>query len=177
MEVAFERCCGLDIHKDKIVACLLTPGASGRAQRELRVFGTFTREILAMSDWLAAAGCTHLAMESTGSYWKPLYNVLEGRFQLFVVNARHLKLVPGRKTDVKDAEWIADLLRHGLLRASFIPPKPIRDLRELTRYRKTLVQERGRETNRLQKLLEGANIKLASVATDVLGKSGRDMLE
>lgn len=177
MEVVHERCAGLDIHKQIVVVCLLTPGEGGRAKREVRTFGTFTRDLLAMGDWLGEAGCTHLAMESTGSYWKPIYNLLEERFGLLIVNARHLKLVPGRKTDVKDAEWIADLLRHGLLRASFIPPRPQRELRELTRYRTTTIGERAAEVNRIQKVLEGANIKLASVATNVLGVSGRAMLE
>jgi len=135
-----------------------------------------TRELLALSDWLLEAGCTHAAMESTGSYWKPVYNLLEGSFELLVVNAQHMKAVPGRKTDVKDAEWIADLLRHGLLRPSFIPSRPERELRELTRYRTSLLQERAAEVNRLQKVLEGANIKLASVATNVVGLSGRAML-
>jgi transposase len=134
-------------------------------------------DLLALSDWLAAAGCTHVAMEATGAYWKPIYNLLEDHFAVLVVNAAHIKAVPGRKTDVRDAEWIADLLRHGLLRASFIPDRPQRELRELTRYRTTLVHERANEVNRLQKVLEGANIKLASVATDILGKSGRAMLE
>jgi transposase len=136
-----------------------------------------TADLLALSDWLAAAGCTHVAMESTGVFWKPIYNLLEGTFELLVVNAQHIKAVPGRKTDVRDAEWIADLLRHGLLRASFIPECPQRELRELTRYRTVVARERANEVNRLQKVLEGANIKLASVATDILGKSGRDMLE
>lgn len=178
MEVVYERCCGLDVHKDKIVACLLLPGgAGGRAKREQRTFGTFTQDLLVLGDWLGEHGCTHVAMESTGSFWKPVYNLLEERFTLLVVNARHLKIVPGRKTDVKDAEWIADLLRHGLLRASFIPARPQRELRELSRYRTTLVGERAAEVNRIQKVLEGANIKLASVASNVMGVSGRAMLE
>jgi transposase len=136
-----------------------------------------TADLLTLSDWLAAAGCTHVAMESTGVFWKPIYNLLEGSFALLVVNAQHIKAVPGRKTDVRDAEWIADLLRHGLLRPSFIPDRPQRELRELTRYRTTLIQERAHEVNRLQKVLEGANIKLSAVATDILGKSGREILE
>lgn len=177
MEVVHERCCGLDIHKRTVVACLLTPGERGQPRREVRSFGTTTRSLLELGDWLAAAGCTHVAMESTGSYWKPIHNLLEGGFTLLVVNAQHLKAVPGRKTDVKDAEWIADLLRHGLLRASFIPSRPERELRELTRYRTSLIRERAAEVNRVQKVLEGANIKLASVATNVLGASGRAMLE
>lgn len=176
MEVVHERCCGLDVHKKTVVACLVTPGRGGQTTREVRTFSTMTRELLALSNWLLAAGCTHVAMESTGSYWKPVYNLLEGSFELLVVNAQHMKAVPGRKTDVKDAEWIADLLRHGLLRPSFIPTRPERELRELTRYRTSLLQERAAEVNRLQKVLEGANIKLASVATDVVGLSGRAML-
>jgi transposase len=135
MEVVYERCCGLDVHKKTVVACLLTPGVGGRPKREVRTFGTYTRDLLALADWLGEAGCTEVAMESTGSYWKPIYNLLESRFHLIIVNARHLKIVPGRKSDVKDAEWIADLLRHGLLRQSFIPSRPQRELRELTRYR------------------------------------------
>lgn len=177
MEILYERCCGLDVHKRTVVACLLVPGRTGEPSKQIRTFGTMTRDLLALSDWLAEAGCTHVAMESTGVFWKPVYNLLEEHFALLVVNAAHIKAVPGRKTDVRDAEWIADLLRHGLLRASFIPDRPQRELRELTRYRTTLIQERAHEVNRLQKVLEGANIKLASVATDVLGRSGRDILE
>jgi transposase len=145
-------------------------------QKEIRTFGTMTEDLLELTDWLAAAGCTHVAMESTGVYWKPIYNLLEATFTPLLVNARHIKTVPGRKTDLKDCEWIADLLRHGLLRGSFVPERPQRELRELGRYRTTLVQERSAEVSRLQKTLEGANIKLASVATDIMGKSGRQML-
>jgi transposase len=177
MEIVSARCCGLDVHKRTVVACLLTPGAEGQPTKEIRTFGTMTHDLLALSDWLAAAGCAQVAMESTGVFWKPVYNLLEGSFEVLVVNAAHIKAVPGRKTDVKDAEWIAELLRHGLLRASFIPDRPQRELRELTRYRTTLIHERANEVNRLQKVLEGANIKLSSVATDILGKSGRDILE
>jgi transposase len=176
MEIVYTRCCGLDVHKRSVVACLLVPGPQGTPTKEIRTFGTMTHDLLALSDWLRAAGCTHVAMESTGVFWKPIYNLLEGQFELLVVNAQHIKAVPGRKTDVRDAEWIADLLRHGLLRPSFIPARPQRELRELTRYRTTLVNERANEVNRLQKVLEGANIKLASVATDILGKSGHDIL-
>ncbi len=176
MEVVHERCCGLDVHKRTVVACLLTPGQRGQPSREVRTFGTTTRELLALADWLSAAGCTDVAMESTGSYWKPVYNILEDSFMLLVVNPQHIKAVPGRKTDVRDAEWIADLLRHGLLRASFIPTRPERELRELTRYRTSLTRERASEVNRVQKVLEGANIKLASVASNVVGVSGRAML-
>ena len=143
----------------------------------MRTFGTTTSELLSLSDWLVEAGCTHVAMEATGVYWKPVYNILEGQMELLVVNAQHIKAVPGRKTDVKDAEWIAELLQHGLLKASFIPPQSQRDLRDLTRYRTTLVRERARIVNRLQKVLEDANLKLAAVATDVMGVSGRAMLE
>jgi transposase len=177
MEILYTRCCGLDVHKRSVVACLVVPGPEGVPTQEIRTFGTMTNDLLALSDWLAAAGCTHVAMESTGVFWKPIYNLLEGTFELLVVNAQHIKAVPGRKTDVRDAQWIADLLRHGLLRASFIPERPQRELRDLTRYRTTLARERASEVNRLQKVLEGANIKLSAVATDILGKSGRDMLE
>ncbi len=177
MEVAHERCCGLDVHKRVVVACVLTPGKRGQPEREVRSFSTMTRGLLDLGDWLEASGCTQVAMESTGSFWKPIYNLLEGSFTVLVVNAQHMKAVPGRKTDVKDAEWIADLLRHGLLQPSFIPDRPERELRELTRYRTTLIRERAAEVNRIQKVLEGANIKLASVATNVVGVSGRAMLE
>jgi len=176
MDVVYERCCGLDVHKTSVVACLLISRSAGEPVRTVRTFGTMTGDLLALADWLAAAGCTHVAMESTGVYWKPLWNLLEDGFELLLVNPRHIKAVPGRKTDVTDAEWIADLLRHGLLRASYVPNRPQRELRELTRYRTSLVRERTAAANRLQKTLEGANIKLASVATDILGKSGREIL-
>ena len=171
MRVVYESCCGLDVHKKSVVACVVTPESE-----QTRTFGSTTRQLLELADWLRAQGVTHVAMESTGVYWKPIYNLLEEEFTVWVVNAHHIKTVPGRKTDVKDAQWIADLLRHGLLRASFIPDRPQRELRELVRYRRTLIQERTREVNRIQKVLEGANIKLASVASDVLGVSGRAML-
>ena len=177
MDVLIERCCGLDIHKTSVVACLLVSPPHGEPVRAVRTFGTMTEDLLALADWLAGAGCTHVAMESTGVYWKPIWNLLEGEFALLLANPRHIKAVPGRKTDVTDAEWIADLLRHGLLRGSFVPDRPQRELRELTRYRASLVRERTAEANRLQKTLEGANIKLASVATDILGKSGREILQ
>jgi transposase len=177
MEVVYTRCCGLDVHKRTVVACLLLTGPGGKVQKELRTFTTMTADLLEMVDWLQVVACTHVAMESTGVYWKPIYNLLEGFFTVLVVNAQHIKAVPGRKTDVRDAEWIGDLLRHGLLRASFIPPTPQRELRELTRYRTTLLRERAAEVNRVQKVLEEANIKLASVASDVLGASGRAMLQ
>lgn len=176
MEVVFDRCCGLDIHKKSIVACLALPGPRGTAATTVRTFGTMTADILALSDWLTGAGCTHVAMESTGVYWEPIWNLLEGRFTLLLVNPRHMKAVPGRKTDVTDAEWIASLLRHGLLTGSYVPERAQRELRELTRYRTTLVRERTAEANRLQKTLEGANIKLAAVATDILGLSGVDFV-
>jgi transposase len=152
------------------------PGSNGQPVKDVRSFGTMTDELLQLADWLAAADCTHVAMESTGVYWKPIWNLLEDQFELFLVNARHVKAVPGRKTDAKDCEWLADLLRHGLLRGSFVPDRDQRELRELTRYRTSLVQERSAEVNRLQKTLEGANIKLGDVATDIMGLSSRQML-
>ncbi|MEO8957138.1 MAG: IS110 family transposase [Ktedonobacteraceae bacterium] len=177
MELVYQRCCGIDIHKKVIVACLIILGADGQRHKELRSFRTVTTELLQLLDWLKAANCTHVAMESTGVYWKPIYNLLEGHFELLVVNAQHIKAVPGRKTDVRDAEWIADLLQHGLLRGSYIPAAPPRELRELTRYRTNLVEERARAVNRLQKTLEDTNLKLGDVATDIMGKSARAMLE
>ena len=158
MEVIHTRCCGLDVHKRMVVACLLLPGADGQPQKEIRTFGTLTEDLLRLSDWLTAAGCTQVAMEATGVYWKPIWNLLEGACQLVLANARHIKAVPGRKTDVRDCEWIADLLQHGLLHASFVPDRQERELRELTRYRASLVRERTAEANRLQKTLEGANM-------------------
>lgn len=171
------RCgAGIDVHKKNVVVnCRRVEGKE--VETETRTYGTTTPELLQMSDWLASWGVSDVAMESTGVYWHPVYNLLEGTYKVMVVNAKHIKHVPGRKTDVKDAEWIAELLSYGLLKASFVPEKPQRDMRDLTRYRTKLVQERAREVNRVQKLLEGANIKLASVATDVLGVSGRLMLE
>lgn len=174
--VMFERCCGLDIHKKIIVACLLIREATGKLKKESRTFGTMTTGLLELLDWLKSAKCSHVAMESTGVFWKPIYNILEGEMEVLLVNAQHIKAVPGRKTDVKDAEWIASLLQHGLLRASFVPPRPQRDLRELTRTRKTLIEERARIVNRIQKVLEDTNIKLSSVATDITGKSAQDIL-
>ncbi len=177
MDIMHPRCCGVDVHKASVVACLIVPGTGGTPHREVRTFGTMTQELLALVDWLVGAGCTHVAMESTGSFWKPLYNLLEGVVEdVVVVNAAHIKQVPGRTTDVKDAEWIAELLRHGLLRASFIPDRPQRELRELTRSRTSLVRERSAEVNRLQKVLEGGNIKLSAVAKDITGVSGRAIL-
>jgi transposase len=177
MQVLYTHCAGLDVHKKTVVACLITPALQGGWQHETRTFGTMTRDLLALSDWLLTAGCTHVAMESTGEYWKPVFNILEAHFAVLLVNAQHIKAVPGRKTDVKDAQWIAELLQHGLLRASFIPPPAQRELRELTRHRSTFVRERATLVNRVQKVLESANIKLASVATDVLGVSGRAILQ
>lgn len=177
MEVLYERCCGLDVHQATVVACVRRPGARRGRASDVRTFGTTTAELLALGDWLTEQGVTQVAMESTGVFWKPVFNVLEGSVEVILVNAQHIKAVPGRKTDVRDCEWIAQLLEHGLLRASFIPPQPIRELRDLTRYRKSLVQQRASEVNRVQKLLESANIKLGLVATDVLGASGRAILQ
>lgn len=177
MEITHTHCAGLDVHKKLVVACSLIQTAPRKLEQTVRSFGTTTSELLALNDWLTTQNITQVAMESTGEYWKPIYNILEFNFQVMVVNAQHLKNVPGRKTDVKDAEWIADLLRHGLLRGSFIPPLVQRDLRDLTRQRITLVRERARVINRLQKVLEWANIKLASVVTDITGVSARRMLQ
>jgi transposase len=177
MDVIYPRCCGLDVHKKTVVACCILSTKGRKLVKETRTFRTMTTDLLALADWLQEKGCTHVAMESTGVYWRPVYNVLEGQCELLVVNAQHIKAVPGRKTDVKDAAWIAELLRHGLLRGSFIPSKPQRQLRELPRYRSTLVQERARTLNRLQAVLEDANLKLASVVTDIYGVSARAMLE
>jgi len=176
MEKLLERCAALDVHKRQVTACARVPDRKGE-RAELRAeFETMTPDLLALRDWLKGLGITHVAMEATGVYWKPVYYLLEDDFELLLVNAAHVKNVPGRKTDVADAQWLCQLLEHGLLRASFVPPKPIRELRDLTRYRKSLIWERQREANRLQKLLEDANIKLASVATRTLGVSGRAML-
>lgn len=167
VEVRFERCCGIDVHKKKVVACLLT----GR-KKEIREYGTMTDDILSLCQWLTENQCNVVAMESTGVYWKPIYNLLEERgFKQIVGNARHMKAVPGRKTDVKDSEWIAELVRYGLIQASYIPSREERELREMVRYRQSLVEERARELNRIQAVLEGANIKLASVVTDINGQS------
>ena len=176
MEVVYARCCGLDIHKRSVVACVIVPDAAGKPKRTIRRYSTMTDDLLRLGDRLASEGVTHVALESTGVYWKPVYNLLEGRFALLLVNAQHLKAVPGRKTDVCDAAWLAELLRHGLLEGSFVPDRAQRELRELTRYRTSLIRERAREANRVQATLEGANIKLAAVASDVLGASGRAML-
>ena len=177
MEVIYQRVCGVDVHKKTIAACVRCMLGDGKVREEVRSFGTMTRDILALADWLAQEGVTHVAMESTGSYWKPIYNLLEDRFEVLLVNARHIKQVPGRKTDVKDCQWIAKLLAAGLLRPSFVPPKGLRELRDLTRHRTKLTQERAAVINRLQTILEDANIKLGSVATDVMGVSGRAMID
>lgn len=177
MEPIVERCCGLDVHQATVVACILVGGAHQRPRKEVRSFGTKTRELMDLRDWLRENGCTRVGMEATGIYWKPVHAVLEDDFEIVVGNAHHIKNVPGRKTDVKDSEWIADLLRHGLISKSFVPPKPIRELRDLLRYRRKLVENRSAERNRLLKLLETANIKLASVASDVFGASGMAMLK
>jgi len=176
LPILFKLVAGLDVHKKTVVATRIRVTDEDRVEWETRTFGTTTSELLVLLDWLLEWGITHVAMESTGDYWKPVYNVLEDTFEILVVNAKHVKNVPGRKTDVKDSEWLAELVMHGLLKASFIPPKPQRALREMTRYRTTLVQERTRLVNRVQKLLEGANIKLSSVVTDVMGVSARAML-
>ena len=176
MDIVFERCAGVDVHKRTVVVCLLTPGERGRQVAETRTFGTTTGDLLRLSDWLSSHGCTHVGLESTGDYWKPVHNILEGSFEVWLLNAQHLRAVPGRKTDVKDAQWIAELLRHGLVRPSFIPPRHQRDLRDLTRHRTSFVRERATLANRVQKVLEDANLKLGSVASDVLGLSGRAML-
>jgi transposase len=176
MEVLYPKCAGLDVHQANVVACVrLADGA--RASHEVRTFETTTRGLLALADWLRESGCTHVAMESTGVYWKPVWHVLEGDFELVLANASHIRNVPGRKTDVNDAMWIADLLAHGLIRGSFVPPTSIQEMRDLTRTRKQLVREMARHTQRIQKTLEDANIKIAGVISDILGASGRAFLE
>jgi transposase len=172
MEILYSRCCGLDVHAKTVVACLCVEG-----EKQIRTFSTMTEDLLQLADWLLTAGCTHVAVESTGVYWRPVFNLLEDHFTVLLVNAQHIKAVPGRKTDVRDCDWICDLLRHGLLKASFIPPRYIRELRELTRHRQILVRDRAAVANRIQKLIESANIKLGQVATNVLGLSGRLMLQ
>ncbi len=172
MEVIYERCCGVDVHKNKVTVCLFT----GK-KKEIREYGTMTDDILNLWDWLRDSDCQVVAMESTGVYWKPIYNILEEKgMQLIVANAQHIKAVPGRKTDIKDAEWIADLVRHGLVKQSYIPIRDQRELREMTRYRQSLAEERARALNRIQSVLEGANIKLANVVTDINGKSSMAIL-
>ena len=176
MDILHDRCAGLDVHKRTVVACIRCPGPDGSVAAHLRTFGTMTADLLALADWLATYGVGPVAMESTGVYWKPIFHLLEGRFEVMLVNAHRLKQVPGRKTDVKDAEWIARLLQYGLLSPSFIPEPEVRELRDLTRHRAELVRDRAAVANRIQKVLEDANIKLGSVATDVLGVSGRSMI-
>ena len=176
MDVLYERCAGLDVHKKSVVACRAIPKVGGGWQYERRTFQTMTADLLMLADWLRAAGVTHVALESTGVYWKPVFNILETEFVVIVVNAQHIKQVPGRKTDVRDAQWIAELLQHGLLSASFIPQAPQRALRDVVRYRTALIQERSREINRVQKVLEDTNLKLGSVVSDIMGTSSRDML-
>jgi transposase len=176
MEPIYTSCCGLDVHKKSIQACVRRIGKDGKVQHEVRPFGTMTQDIMVLADWLSQEEVTHVAMESTGVYWKPIYNILEGRFNILLVNARHIKNVPGRKTDVKDCQWIAHLLQSGLLKGSFIPDRTQRELRDLTRHRTKLVDQRASVVNRVHKVLEDANIKLGAVATDVMGKSGKDMI-
>jgi transposase len=175
MERLYTCCAGLDVHKQTVVACLLRP-TDGGEDKEVRTFGTTTAALIALREWLLAAGCTPVAMEATGTFWKPIHNILEGCCTLLVVSAAHMQAVPGRKPDVRDAEWIATLLQHGLLRASFIPTREQREVRDLTRTRTSLIDERSAAVNRIQQVLEDANIKLAGVATDIMGKSGRDIL-
>jgi transposase len=172
MDILIERACGMDIHKDSITACVMTPEG-----KEIQTFSTKTVFLLQLIDWVKNHGCTHVAMESTGVFWKPIVNLLEAEdIEFLVVNAQHMKALPGRKTDVKDSEWIAQLLRHGLLKASFIPNRNQRELRELVRYRRSIIEERARQHNRIQKVLEGANIKLGSVVSDIMGVSSKEML-
>ena len=171
MEIIHSICCGLDVHAKTVVACLITHG-----NKDIRTFSTITDDLRKLVDWLVGAGCTHVAIESTGIYWRPVFNLLEGVLEVVLINARYVKEMPGRKTDAKDCEWLADLRRHGLVKASFIPPLPIRELRELTRYRQSLIRDRTALANRIQKLGESGNIQLGQVASDALGVSGRLML-
>lgn len=177
MQVVYDRCAGLDVHKKTVSACVSLCEAAGGKRQQMRVFRTFTQDLLALADWLKECGVTHVAMEATSVYWRPVWAMLEGQFEQMLVNPQHIKAVPGRKTDTKDCEWIADLLQHGLLKGSFVPPTPIQDLRDLTRYRAELRQSQNRVANRIQKLMEQANLKLSSVVSNTLGVSGRHMLE
>src|SRR5437879_10686924 len=177
MDTLIERCGGLDVHKDTVVACVRVPARGGGREQSIQTFGTTTAQLLALRDWLVAHGVTRVGMESTDVYWKPVYYVLEDAVECWLLNARHLHNVPGRKTDVADAAWICQLVEHGLVRPSFVPPKPIRELRNLTRYRKAQIEERSREVQRLDKVLQDAGIKLSSVASETLGVSVRRMLE
>lgn len=176
MENIFLCCAGLDLHKESVEACVRRMESNGQLHQQTRRWGTMTQDVLNMADWIAVQGVTHVAMESTGVYWKPIYNILESRFTVLLVNARHLKQVPGRKSDIRDCQWITQLLQHGLLKGSFIPPLSQRELRDLTRHRTQLVEEKTRTSNRIEKVLEDANIKLGSVASEVLGVSGRAMI-
>jgi transposase len=176
MQVVHPRCAGLDVHQKQVVACVRVAGKR-KVMQEARTFETTTRDLLALSDWLASHGCTHVAMESTGIYWKPVWHILEGAFELILANAMHIRNIPGRKSDVNDATWISDLLAHGLIRSSFVPPSEIQELRDLTRSRKQLVLEGARHVQRLQKVLEDANVKLTEILSDVMGKSGRAIIE
>lgn len=177
MEAIIERCCGIDVHKKSITVCLMIGAASTKPLATIKTFSTMTEDLIACREWLVSEGCTHAVLENTGVYWKPLFNVLEDVIEVVLANARHIKNVPGRKTDVKDCEWLAQLLRHGLVKGSFIPPKPIRQLRDLTRCRQKLVQQRSSEINRLQKFLDDANIKLSSVVSDINGVSAQAMIQ
>lgn len=177
MEVVHARCAGLDVHKKSVYACVLCRGTDGKRRQEIRSFGTMTADLLKLADWLREHEVSHVAMEATGVYWRPVWAVLQGHFELLLVNPHHIKAIPGRKIDAKDCEWIADLLQHGLVRGSFVPPTDIQDLRDLTRYRAELKQAQSKVANRIQKLLELANIKLSSVASNTLGVSGRKMIE
>jgi len=173
MDIIVDRGCGLDVHKETVVACIMGSGI----KKEIRTYSTMTNELLRLKGWLSDQGITHVAMESTGVYWKPIFNILEDRFEVILVNARHIKNVPGRKTDVKDSEWLCKLLRNGLVKGSFVPPKEIRELRDLTRYRRKLVQAISSEKNRIQKVLEDANIKLSSVVSDTFGVSSTIIID
>ena len=176
MQVLYARCCGLDVHKKTVVACVMLTQPNGKVDKSIRTFATTTEALLALADWLASLQVSHVAMESTGVFWQPIYTVVEDQFELLLANAQEIKALPGRKTDVRDCEWIADLMRHGLIRPSFIPARPVRVLQELMRYRKSLVYQHTQQINRLQKVLETATIKLTSVVTDVWGKSGQSMI-
>jgi transposase len=177
MEVVYERCCGLDIHQKTVVGCRLLSQPKGSVEKAIRTFATTISGLSELDRWLTEGQVEQVALESTGIYWRPIFNLLEGRYEVILVNAQHMHAIPGHKTDIKDSEWIADLLRHGLLKASFIPPKPLRELRDLVRTQTHLIQERNRYINRIHKILETANIKLSSVVTDIMGKSARQMLE
>jgi transposase len=177
MQVIYERCCGLDIHLKTVVGCRLLTQKKGNVEKSIRTFATTTSGLTELDHWLTEGQVEQVALESTGIYWRPIFNLLEGHYEILLVNPQHMHAIPGHKTDIKDSEWIADLLRHGLLKASFIPPKPIRELRDLVRTHTHLIQERSRYVNRIHKILETANIKLGSVVSDVLGKSARQMLE